>query len=103
MTTDDVGLAAERAQLARQRTALALVTSAAVATRFSVEHLGLEVSIMLGLATLLATWVFVAARREYGRLRRGEGHGPTPALHLVALSATVTLVAAAELMAVTRR
>lgn len=103
MSVDDVGLASERAQLARQRTALALVTSAAIATRFSVEHVGLDVSILLGVATLLATWVFVTARRDYGRRRVDAGSGPAPALHLLALAATVVLVASAELAAIARR
>lgn len=101
--SDDVGLAAERAQLARQRTALALVTSAAIAARFSVQHVGPAVSIMLGVATVLAAWVFLAARRDYGRRGTNQaGRAPAPALHLLALTATVALVAAAELVAITR-
>lgn len=100
---DDVGLAAERAQLARQRTALSLVTSAAVATRFSVEHVGVGVSVLLGVATVLAAWVLITARRDY-RDRRPGSSTPrrSPALHLFALSTTVVLIAVAQLAASTR-
>jgi uncharacterized membrane protein YidH (DUF202 family) len=79
----DDGRAVERTALAWQRTALALATGSAVATRLAVDRLGLLALVGL-LALPLSWWAFVESRRCQRRSTSSretsperDGRGPT--------------------------
>lgn len=98
----DVGLANERTSLAWQRTALAIVASAAVLARLTFDRVGWVAAAVLGVAVLLGLWVFAESRWRYrrhlGPSHRSRGRGGRAALSLAVATA---LIAVVELVAVT--
>ncbi|WP_340537730.1 DUF202 domain-containing protein [Nocardioides sp. GXZ039] len=97
MREPDVGLSNERTALAWQRTALSLLAGVAVVARLTFDDVGLLLLLPLGVAGLLALWVFAESRFRYRRpaagVRRG-GRAP------FALAVATVLIAAVELIAI---
>lgn len=96
----DAGIANERTALAWQRTALSLVTAAAILARLTWTRLGVGALVVLGLAMVLAAWVFLESRNRYRRTARAEAQrtargGKTSFL----LAVSAALLGAAELSA----
>ncbi|WP_460800078.1 DUF202 domain-containing protein [Nocardioides pacificus] len=98
------GLANERTALAWQRTALSLMAACAIMARLTFADLGGAAFVPLGLALLLAGWVFVESRGRYAhdaglrpRPRRRSGRAPTT------LAVATVLLGATELGALVLR
>ncbi|TQL69099.1 uncharacterized protein DUF202 [Nocardioides albertanoniae] len=60
----DRGAAAERTELAWQRTSLSVATAAAVLARLSFDRTGVAGVVVLAAASVLSLWVFAASRRR---------------------------------------
>lgn len=96
----DAGIANERTALAWQRTALSLVTAAAILARLTWTRLGVGALVVLSLAIVLAGWVFFESRSRYRRTACADTHrtargGKTSFL----LAASAALLGAVELSA----
>lgn len=96
-TGGDDGRAVERTALAWQRTALALATVSAVATRLAVDRLG-PLALVGLLALPLSAWVFVESRRRqrrstsaYDGSLRFDGRGPSLLTLAIALAASTEI------------
>jgi uncharacterized membrane protein YidH (DUF202 family) len=94
----DPGLQPERTLLAWRRTCLALALGVAVATRLSLELVGVAALLLglLGLVLCGAAWV--AAGRRYQRARRALSHDgalPTAGGSIAAVALVAVLIAAA--------
>ena len=96
----DAGASNERTALSWQRTALSLVAGSAAMARLTWAGLGVTAAVLLGLAFLLAGWVFVESsiryRHDAGTRSRGHSRGGRAAL---ALTMTIVLMALTELVA----
>lgn len=94
--------AKERTALAWQRSALALMAGAAILVRLTWDRLGLAALVILAVAVVLGTWVFIESRGRYAdaigvRPRRTQRGGRAPTF----LCVSVVLIGAVELIALT--
>ncbi|MFJ2755485.1 DUF202 domain-containing protein [Nocardioides sp. NPDC087217] len=60
----DLGAAAERTELAWQRTSLSVATAAAVLARFSFDRAGVAGVVVLAAASALSVWTFAESRKR---------------------------------------
>ncbi len=91
--TSDSGLAAERTQLAWQRTALSVAAGSAVMARLTFADLGLAALALLGLALLLSSWILLDSRTR-GRQDRLRGGVASSVLAISVVLMSVTELAA---------
>ncbi|MFE6645194.1 DUF202 domain-containing protein [Nocardioides sp. NPDC057772] len=98
----DEGAANERTALSWQRTALSLLGGSAIIARLTWQSMGFLILLPLGVAALLALWVFIESRGRYshdaGTRSRGRSRG---GIAPTALAISTTLLAATELAALT--
>ena len=96
----DVGAANERTALAWQRSALALIAGAVLLARLTWSTLGPVALVVLSVALVLSSWVFVESRGRYahdaGMRRRPRSRGGRAPL---ALAVATALIGATELAA----
>lgn len=100
---DDLGASNERTALAWQRTALALMASAALMARLTYRELGEIALIVLSLALLLTFWIFVESWARYShhagiRLRARTRRGGRAPASLAAATVLITSIEMAALL-----